>query len=328
MRRLLPIVLAALLLAPAGAYGHAQITRTGGTLAYRSEDSGSRSRLEVRATLASVTISDPGAFGGMTAPFSCQPGRADERGNAYEWTCPANGVEQLRLDVGPDEDLVDVTGPFRRFVIGDHGADVIRTGDTQAEVRGGDGNDDIATGAAGDTVYPQDGSDTVATGGGDDRIESADGELDRIACGDGLDSVEADTVDQVELDCEVVERRFVEPPPGSSTDDGKRPALKVRAAKRQRAKRPSLRARSSEAGTVVASAYLRTSSRNLRVRPVRKEVRADRWERLRFRLSKSQVRRVRDDVRRGKRPKLAVRVAASDRAGNGSRARNLRIALR
>ena len=58
-----------------------------------------------------------------------------------------------------------------------------------------------------DRIHPQGGKDVVTAGGGADVVSAADGEVDRISCGAGRDTVVADRRDRVARDCERVERR-------------------------------------------------------------------------------------------------------------------------
>lgn len=324
------LVVAVMLAAPAEASAHGMIFVDGGALSYWAEYTGEKSRLEVRATTTTVTVHDPGVAGGMQAPISCRPGRTNTSGQPVEFTCPTDGVERLVLRVGDDQDFVDITGPLRRHVDGGYGADTIRTGEAEAEVVAGEGNDDVLTGPASDVVTAGPGSDVLDTAAGDDRIESADGEPDQVRCGDGFDVVAADTVDSVAGDCEAVERRFVAPPPAPAEGDAVAPRLRVTAARSQRVSGGDavVTASASESGSISASAYLAVAGLNLHVPRVALDVAADQAVRLRLRLSARQLRRVRRAVRRGRRPYLAVRVAATDRAGNSSPVRSLRIRVR
>ena len=119
---------------PATASTHAVTSIGNGQLSYRSEDTGSASRLGARASFAAITVYDPGTFGSLQASAQCQPGRTDANGNPAEFTCPATGISELALYVGGDGDVVDSTGPFRQRVDGEFG----RTGSgrvTSANVR-------------------------------------------------------------------------------------------------------------------------------------------------------------------------------------------------
>ena len=58
-----------------------------------------------------------------------------------------------------------------------------------------------------DVVNPLGGPDHVATGAGDDRIIASDGDKDRIDCGAGTDTVQADPQDEL-IDCENVSIQF------------------------------------------------------------------------------------------------------------------------
>jgi hypothetical protein len=74
---------------------------------------------------------------------------------------------------------------------------------TIALADGADGFDAV-TSALPTTVTGGTGGKTVTTGSGDDKIFMANGDVDSIACGAGLDSVVVDTADTVDPDCETV----------------------------------------------------------------------------------------------------------------------------
>lgn len=72
------------------------------------------------------------------------------------------------------------------------------TGDAKAnEVNTGEGND---------VVDPGSGFDKVNANAGDDRVNARDGFPDAVACGEGADTVVADADDDVNSDCEAVDR--------------------------------------------------------------------------------------------------------------------------
>ncbi|MEH3055259.1 MAG: calcium-binding protein [Patulibacter minatonensis] len=78
------------------------------------------------------------------------------------------------------------------------------TGSTAVWVSGGTGDDVLTTGTAGDTILAGSGADVVSSGAGDDLISASDsGTRDRLSCGDGADTVGADTADQDDLTCEL-----------------------------------------------------------------------------------------------------------------------------
>ena len=71
------------------------------------------------------------------------------------------------------------------------------------------GRDTIVGTAAADFVKPRPGADTVAARGGNDRIASpADGAVDRIGCGEGLDLALVELLDRVASDCETLARQL------------------------------------------------------------------------------------------------------------------------
>ena len=81
----------------------------------------------------------------------------------------------------------------------------------------GNAGNDVLDGGAGDDVVYRDGGhdilvrgadvDRLAGGAGPDVIRARDGWRDSIACGPGRDTVEADTIDLVAGECELVRRR-------------------------------------------------------------------------------------------------------------------------
>jgi hypothetical protein len=60
---------------------------------------------------------------------------------------------------------------------------------------GGEGGQDLVGGRGDDTIDPGEGEDRVSAGSGDDTVSARDDSVDRIACGVGTDSVQADFSD-------------------------------------------------------------------------------------------------------------------------------------
>jgi Ca2+-binding RTX toxin-like protein len=81
---------------------------------------------------------------------------------------------------------------------------VVITDGGAIEVNGGTGRDRIRTGAFADRVNGGGGADSIDTGSGDDVVRSRDGRRDRVRCGDGVDTVDADAIDLLG-GCEVIE---------------------------------------------------------------------------------------------------------------------------
>jgi glucose/arabinose dehydrogenase len=109
------------------------------------------------------------------------------------------------------------------------------------------------------------------------------------------------------------------PPPGGP--DTTAPGLSVRVKPRQRVLRLGgvvAYARCSEACTLNAGGTLRVGRRKLLLRRVSRSVAANERARLRVRLRPRQRRLLRAAVRSGRRPKVSVRLRATDAAGNRS----------
>jgi Ca2+-binding RTX toxin-like protein len=70
-------------------------------------------------------------------------------------------------------------------------------------LRGGPGDDALAGGGGDDILDGGTGADVLSGDAGDDIVLARDGEADQISCGDGVDSVVADSQDVVAPDCEV-----------------------------------------------------------------------------------------------------------------------------
>jgi Ca2+-binding RTX toxin-like protein len=106
-------------------------------------------------------------------------------------------------------------------VSGGDGADSLtNTTATRSTLSGGDGNDSVQGGSGNDILRGNQGVDTQAGGAGDDLIDVRGDRGDVVSCGDGNDTVRADTADSLAPDCEIVDRGVVVapvPPPGPSS---------------------------------------------------------------------------------------------------------------
>src|SRR5574337_1700920 len=79
------------------------------------------------------------------------------------------------------------------------------------------GNDVISGGAGNDLLVGGPGADLLVGGPGDDRIAASyDGSRDTVRCGPGFDVVDADPLDRVAPDCELVSRRISRDPYGNT----------------------------------------------------------------------------------------------------------------
>jgi hypothetical protein len=84
-----------------------------------------------------------------------------------------------------------------------------------ATVRGDDRLNEIVTGEGNDVIDPGSSFDTVQSGNGDDAVTTRDGFPDQVDCGDGKDTVVADQQDEVDANCEAVDRTAVAPAPAT-----------------------------------------------------------------------------------------------------------------
>jgi hypothetical protein len=106
---------------------------------------------------------------------------------------PGAGDDTVRSAAG--DDRID-TAHGRDAAYAGSGNDIIHT----------HGNDDVLVGGPGvDFLYPGNGEDRVAAGPGRDWVVAqADGRVDVIGCGAGLDAVYAESIDRIARDCETV----------------------------------------------------------------------------------------------------------------------------
>ena len=103
-------------------------------------------------------------------------------------------------------------------IAGAGGADLISAGDDNDIVEGGPGGDSISGGDENDALNGGPGSDGLSGGNGDDQIAARDGEPDSVRCGTGSDGVVVDYNDNVNSDCELVDRSPAPPPPPTPPD--------------------------------------------------------------------------------------------------------------
>jgi Ca2+-binding RTX toxin-like protein len=331
-----PFALALLTLAavPASAEAHSVVRVGGTTVNYLSVDATSLNTLNVRMTGSRIEFDDRTVDGGID-PGTCDPGAISDDANAWivEVLCPRGGIGSVRIDLGEREDRATVDLAMPMTLLGGPGSDVLRTGPGKHEVRGDEGNDDVTTGTGDDVVDGGLGHDILRSGEGDDEVRAADGLLDRIDCGPGRDRVIADTLDDAAIDCEIVERRAVVPPPdgGGETSDRTGPHVEAGGKTLQRLGRRTVKllVTSSERGFLAASGRLDVSGISFPLQSDRRPVMVGGGGvRLTVDLRTRHVRLCRRALRRGRRCTLRMWAVGTDLAGNSTRARSVRIRLR
>ena len=306
LRCALAAALGAAVLAPAGADAHSIVRVIGGELSYQSIDAVSLNTLTVGPRGDEIRLYDPTVNGG-TDPGPCRPGEVTNDANAWivEVFCPAARVNRVRILLGEREDSarVDVAVPLT--LLGGPGADTLSSGASPDVVSGDEGND---------------------------RLISRDGLRDRVLCGPGGDRVDADTVDEVDSDCESV-ARVPTPPPidAGDVDDGVPPRVAAGASTLQhvgRRWRVRVAATSSERGALSASGFLDVAGLRLPLKSDRRRVPvAGGGVVLTVRLSRSQQRACRRAFARGRRVFVRLGVVATDLAGRSAETQAPRITL-
>jgi Ca2+-binding RTX toxin-like protein len=109
------------------------------------------------------------------------------------------------LTGGRGDDTID-GGLGDDRLVGGSGDDTIK-GDKGNDSLGGGKGDDLLSGADGkDSLDGGAGTDSFEAGEGDDAIDARDGRADRVNCGGGNDTVQADAIDAVDSNCETVTR--------------------------------------------------------------------------------------------------------------------------
>ncbi len=188
-----------------------------GLVSYISADATSLNTLTVRASGARIEFRDPTVDGGMD-PGSCTPGDISADANAWiiQTFCPAAGVRTVRLDLGEREDTATVAVNIATTLLGGPGADKLTGGPAFDQLSGDDG-DDILAGGCRQRRRSSAGSASTSSPAtrGDDDLRARDGIQDLVRCGAGSDKVDADTLDEVDADCETVVRTLTAAPPGA-----------------------------------------------------------------------------------------------------------------
>jgi serralysin len=100
---------------------------------------------------------------------------------------------------GENDNVLDVEnvtgGTYHDIIVGSVLANLLIGRAGNDDVTAGDGPDDLRGGA---------GTDVLRGGQGADTIDSVDGEVDQVQCGADIDTVTADTIDNVANTCENV----------------------------------------------------------------------------------------------------------------------------
>ena len=321
MRRLAStalLVVWALLALPTGASAHSLVRTAGGLVSYTSADATSLNTVVVRQNAGRIEFRDESVDGGMD-PGPCVPGDVGADGYIVQTFCSLEGVRRVRVDLGDREDRATVTLAIPVTVLGGSGADVVAGGEGADEVSGGEGNDSVAGGAGDDVLSGDAGVDILDGGDGADRIVARDGEADRITCGPGVDTLDADGADAVAADCETATRSDTASP-AAVADDGRPPVVDAGAPTVQRLDRSRVvrvYATTSKPGTLGASGSLNASGIAVPIKRVatRRVPVAGGGAELKYRLAGREWRLARRALKRSRRVLIRLSVVATDLAG-------------
>lgn len=326
--------LAACAVAPAAADAHSLVRPAPGVVSYLSADATSLNTLVVRPSGSRIEFRDPTVDGGMD-PGDCVPGDISADANAWiiQTFCPADGVRSVRLDLGEREDTATVSVSIPTTLLGGPGADRLTGGPAADQLSGDDGDDTLAGAGGNDALVGGLGVDELAGDAGDDDLRTRDGIQDLVRCGAGSDTVDADTLDEVDADCESVVRTLTAAPPGASgARDRVPPRLEVGAPARKhilQTRTIRVFASSTESGFVAASGSLTIDGLALPLKVVRRQIAvAGGGAELAVKLTMSQWRQALRALRRKRAATVRLTVVATDRSGNSREAKPVTIRLR
>lgn len=143
---------------------------------------------------------------GITAGAGCS------QSDPVTVACPNLGNLRIDADLGPGNDKIGALigslgtvrgGPGDDEINGDGGDNTIFGDEGRDILFGSNGNDMIDGGPGNDQIY---GDGLYYDFGGSDTINSRDGERDEVSCGLGFDVVTADSLDDIYVECEQVDR--------------------------------------------------------------------------------------------------------------------------
>ena len=156
---------------------------------------GEINKLKVTREGADVVFTDSGG-GTIDAGASCTAV------SPSSVRCPVPDGYRVDVDLGDGDDEVIVESGVGHSVDGGEGNDALTGGDGADDLQGGAGNDVISGGL---------GTDDVDGGDGDDSILVRDAVRDVVLCGLGNDTGEADLEDELNADCEGVQKPLAPP---------------------------------------------------------------------------------------------------------------------
>lgn len=303
-------------------------------ITFTSPDATSTNTLTLRPTGSQIEFHDPTVDGGID-PGHCAPGQLSSPGIFGEVViqafCPAAGVQAVRVDLGARDDTATVSLAIPVLISGGPGSDALRGGSGADQLGGDDGGDTVAGGDGPDVLTGGLGVDDISGDAGDDDIRVRDGIRDIVRCAAGSDLVDADTLDEIDGDCEAVTRTFTAVPLPAAAADRVAPRVRADAPIRQRisrTRRIRVFARSTETGFAAASGTLNIAGLRLALKVVRRPIRmANQRVTITVTLAQPHWRRAGRALRRNRPVSARISVVATDRAGNSRKAKAVTIRL-
>ncbi|HEX8158446.1 MAG TPA: calcium-binding protein [Solirubrobacteraceae bacterium] len=146
---------------------------------------------------------DTVSFGGRLAPIGVALDGAANDGQLGEGDNVQQTVERIRGGRSDDVLLGPTAGASVALAFeGGAGNDVLTGGSGADDLRGGPGNDQIRGGPGSDVLIGGLGSDVIVGDQGNDLVAAADGMVDMVDCGDGIDNASLDRFDAGAIGCE------------------------------------------------------------------------------------------------------------------------------
>jgi hypothetical protein len=177
--------------------------RAGQTLTCRDRVIGGDISTNINLTLRAGTAGRYPISAVLTVEEANDPNPANNTAEHVSDVGPAPTRPSGRGTAGPDN-LTGTAGNDRLFGLG--GADVLRGLGGNDLLDGGAGNDGLFGGAGNDRLVGGSGVNRYSAGAGSDNVRAANGRIESIACGPGVDTAVLDRRDRA-TGCERITRR-------------------------------------------------------------------------------------------------------------------------
>jgi Ca2+-binding RTX toxin-like protein len=177
--------------------------RSGQTLTCRDRVIGGEITTNINLTLRAAAAGRYETSAALTVDDANDPNPANNTAQHFSEVLPAASSPTRRGTAGPDT-LTGTAGNDRLFGLG--GADLLRGLGGNDLLDGGAGNDRLFGGAGNDRLVGGSGVNRYSAGAGSDNVRAANGRVESVACGPGVDTAVLDRRDRA-TGCERITRR-------------------------------------------------------------------------------------------------------------------------